>query len=933
MSTRVREVEDVWAVLLLVVLVFAAGCFALGVASPGTTALVTWWPAAGVATMLATVSRPSWWWWVLPAIGVANAGANLLFDRPWGIALVLSLVLMVEAVVFSLVLRLRQGGLAVMATQRDVLRLTVAATASACAGGLLGAVVLPWVGSTATFGDLLLTLTPSHVAAMLVVAPVVMSLRRPLLPILTWELVLQATSLNLAVLATFWLGQQVALTFVPLPFVVWAAFRFGLRVVAWQLMIVAVVATSSTALKHGPFAVGFSDDVSGRLEAASLVQVFLVCMVLICVPLAVNVEQGVRLTDRLRASSNLFRTNFAESLVAMLVLRDGRAGLEVFDANHRAAELLDRDVAEIVGSALADLVLTDLPLGLAADRMKRGELDAWRDEGSLTHRPTSRVALSIARLSGGDGESMYSAQLMDLTAERDAMAGLQAERQLSEMMLATTACMILVTDMDGSVLRANPAVTQILGHRNEALVGHPLWEVMVPPSLREGVRRMFQDSEGAGIPRSSESTARDTRGVEHRIAWTTGVVRDQADRASHLVLTGLDITAERHASGLMRHLLQAALTTALIGVDLRGCITLFNSGARTLLGQEPEEAVGTAFLDLLAPEDLAGWADGHAAAPTFDLVVEHLVDEPAREWRWAHADGRHSLVSMTLTSVRDHAGALIGYLCVGSDVTEMVQMQEMLMKALDKERQVVERLKDLDSAKDDFVSTVSHELRTPVSSIVGYTELLQDGDFGDLTQQQVPVLDAISRNGERLITLVDNLLALSGLSSDALTWDHASTDLAEVVLGIQRRFAGYVGQRRLEVTFTVPDVPVLVEGDSGQLDRALLNLLSNAVKFTEDGGRISCCLTTDDDHAVLVVRDDGLGIPREEQANLFGRFWRSSTSQARHIQGTGLGLSLVHAVVTAHRGAIDIESEHLQGTTVRVRIPLQRVPSKDVSTV
>ena len=112
-----------------------------------------------------------------------------------------------------------------------------------------------------------------------------------------------------------------------------------------------------------------------------------------------------------------------------------------------------------------------------------------------------------------------------------------------------------------------------------------------------------------------------------------------------------------------------------------------------------------------------------------------------------------------------------------------------------------------------------------------------------------------------------------------------------------------------------------------QLDRALVNLLSNAVKFTEDGGRVICCLTSQDGHAVLEVIDDGLGIPRDEQANLFRRFWRSSTSQARHIQGTGLGLSLVQAVVTAHHGSIDVESEHLKGTTVQVRLPLQAAHS------
>src|SRR5690606_26804010 len=125
--------------------------------------------------------------------------------------------------------------------------------------------------------------------------------------------------------------------------------------------------------------------------------------------------------------------------------------------------------------------------------------------------------------------------------------------------------------------------------------------------------------------------------------------------------------------------------------------------------------------------------------------------------------------STTLSGIRDHGGTLIGYLCVGSDVTELHQTAELLVTALEKERQIVGRLKDLDTAKDQFVSTVSHELRTPVSTIIGYGEMLAEGDLGQLATGQVKALQAITRNGERLVTLVDNLLALSGLASNTLS--------------------------------------------------------------------------------------------------------------------------------------------------------------------
>ncbi len=110
---------------------------------------------------------------------------------------------------------------------------------------------------------------------------------------------------------------------------------------------------------------------------------------------------------------------------------------------------------------------------------------------------------------------------------------------------------------------------------------------------------------------------------------------------------------------------------------------------------------------------------------------------------------------------------MIGYLFVATDITDTRRSQEILVKALRREREVVARLKDLDRAKDDFVSTVSHELRTPMSSIIGSAEMLGEGMLGDLLPEQQRMVNVISRNGDRLLSLADDLLALA-------TFDHES---------------------------------------------------------------------------------------------------------------------------------------------------------------
>jgi signal transduction histidine kinase len=272
----------------------------------------------------------------------------------------------------------------------------------------------------------------------------------------------------------------------------------------------------------------------------------------------------------------------------------------------------------------------------------------------------------------------------------------------------------------------------------------------------------------------------------------------------------------------------------------------------------------------------------------------------------------------------DSAGAPLGFLCVGRDVTEQRQNQEMLVAALEKERTAVERLRKIDQAKNEFVSTASHELRTPVTSIVGYTEMLQDGSIVEPDPAQLPLLRTIARNGQRLIDICNDLLLLNGLDKGAAQWDRETLDLASVVGPAEEQVRAALAGRDLRLLIECPDSPVPVLGDRTQLERVLVNLLSNAVKFTEDGGTIDCRLEAQDGEAVLTVRDTGIGIPEAEQGALFEKFFRSSTAQARAIQGTGLGLSIVAAIVAAHGGHVGVRSAHMAGTTFTVRLPLRQ---------
>jgi signal transduction histidine kinase len=295
-----------------------------------------------------------------------------------------------------------------------------------------------------------------------------------------------------------------------------------------------------------------------------------------------------------------------------------------------------------------------------------------------------------------------------------------------------------------------------------------------------------------------------------------------------------------------------------------------------------------------------------------------------RDWTWVPPDGVPLVVSMTTSMIADGSERPIGYLFVARDVTETRRNQELLRDALQREQLAVDHLRALDDAKDDFVSTVSHELRTPLTSIIGSIELLEDGMAGELVPEQKQMIDVIERNAERLLAMANDLLTLASYeSAEAPVSRLEPLDLRSVVKASHGSVTGLLSGRSLELVEDLPDRPIMVNGESVYLERALTNLLSNAIKFTRDGGRIVTTVRLEDaETCTLSVSDTGVGIPEDEIQDVFRRFFRSSNVRADAIQGTGLGLSIVRSIVEQHHGQIDVHSNSGEGTTFTITLPV-----------
>jgi two-component system, sensor histidine kinase and response regulator len=236
-------------------------------------------------------------------------------------------------------------------------------------------------------------------------------------------------------------------------------------------------------------------------------------------------------------------------------------------------------------------------------------------------------------------------------------------------------------------------------------------------------------------------------------------------------------------------------------------------------------------------------------------------------------------------------------------------------------REVTEQ-RELDRLKDDFVATVSHELRTPLTSMMGFLEMIREGEAGELNEEQQRFLAIVYRSSERLQRLVGDLLFVARLDANGLQLQFAEARLDEIVRDAVESSSALARSREVSLIAEIDAVPP-VSGDRERLSQLVGNLISNALKFTPAGGTVTARSFVDSSRAVVEVADTGIGIPKVEQSRLFQRFFRSSTATEQAIPGTGLGLVISRAIAEAHGGTIDVTSEPGEGTTFRVEIPLE----------
>ena len=241
----------------------------------------------------------------------------------------------------------------------------------------------------------------------------------------------------------------------------------------------------------------------------------------------------------------------------------------------------------------------------------------------------------------------------------------------------------------------------------------------------------------------------------------------------------------------------------------------------------------------------------------------------------------------------------------------------------------------IDKVKDDFLVLAGHQLGTPLSAIGWSAESLLSEKFGALNPDQKKLADSIYKGFQRMADLVNSFLNISRLELGILSVEPQKVDSTQISHNILREFTREIKQKKLIFRENYQKGLPLISFDPIFLRIILQNLFSNAVKYTPEGGRIDIKITMERHKegkafsALLIrVTDTGVGIPLEEQAQVFQKFYRGTNAKMQHAQGTGLGLYMVKLILNSVQGKIWFESIERKGTTFYVRLPLSGIIKK-----
>lgn len=530
------------------------------------------------------------------------------------------------------------------------------------------------------------------------------------------------------------------------------------------------------------------------------------------------------------------------------------------------------------------------------------------------------VSLTLSPIKDSAGKLIGISKIVHDITQQKAREEL-AERQ--EQLLDQAYEPILVRDHEDRIVYWNKGAERLYGWTASEAIGrasHELLQTTFALPLEEVTSRMEREGHWEG-----ELVHRTRSG--HRVSVLSRWIRELGVAQPNVLETNVDMSERQQRLAAeeqtrlerrFRQLLEAA-PDGIVEVAADGKIVLINRIAEEMFGYVRDELLGQS-VDLLVPDAIRHHHYRHR-----DSYLEQPRTRPMGTGLELHArrrDGTLFPVEISLSPIQTETGMHVT--AVIRDVSERKQAEKEVRRLqlqytgeLEAQNREIERANRL---KSEFLASMSHELRTPLHTIIGFAELLQEGHDGELNERQSRFVGHIHRDSEHLLELINDVLDLSKIEAGQLTLKREVYPLTRSIdeaLGAIRPGAAAKGIAIEERG----ERDALVDADPLRVKEMLYNLLSNAVKFTPEGGKVWIECGEEAGFVRVTVGDTGVGIPAEEQENIFDKFYQVGNTTRGVREGTGLGLSITKELVQMHGGWMEVVSQPGEGSRFTFTLP------------
>jgi PAS domain S-box-containing protein len=501
---------------------------------------------------------------------------------------------------------------------------------------------------------------------------------------------------------------------------------------------------------------------------------------------------------------------------------------------------------------------------------------------------------------------------------RDVTEQRQAQRERGQQLLTARllASIIESSDdaivsksLDGTIQSWNAAAERLFGYTAEQAVGRHISLIIPPDRITEEDRIIASLKAGQRIDHfETERMRSDASRI--LVSLTISPIKDQDGRVVGASKIVRDITDRKKAEAEREKFVTLVETsTDFIGMcDLQGVPFFVNRAGLNMVGLDSlEEARRVPVASFFFPED-----QQRVMLEFFPSVLREGHGEI--EIRFKHfKTGEARWMAYKVLTLPDASGKPIGFATVSQDVTERRKLEDDL-------RELAASLSEADRRKNEFLAMLAHELRNPLAPISNAARALRMGGREEALR---PASEMLERQVKQMSRLVDDLLDMSRITLGRIELRRERAELAPIIEHAVEAARALYRSMNHELTVTVPAEPMLLDADPARLAQVVGNLLNNACKFTDKGGHVWLTVEREGDEAVIRVRDNGIGIARENIPSLFEMFAQVDTSLERSRDGLGIGLTLVKTLTEMHGGSVHADSAGPgHGSEFTVRLPL-----------